>query len=187
MGTSIGVPTGVVHAANTSAAWRFPEATFDMVRLGLGLYGVQPSDDVARETRGTRPALKFSTRVVDVRPISKGESVGYGRTWRAERGGRLATIAAGYNDGLPRFMSNGGEVLIGGTRCPIVGNVCMDVAVVDVTDLDPPPSPGDEVVLFGSQGGATLTVDAIARRGHTISYEILCNVSPRVRRIFLRG
>ncbi len=181
------VPTGTVHAANTSAAWRFPDATFDMVRLGLGLYGVQPSEDVARETHGTRPALKFSTRIVDVRTISAGESVSYGRTWAAPRDGRLATIAAGYNDGLPRFMSNGGEVLIGGRRCSIVGNVCMDVAVVDVTDLEPPPEPGDEVVLFGTQGEQTLTVDAIAKRGHTISYEILCNVSPRVRRIFLRG
>ncbi len=182
-----GVDPGVVHAANTSAAWRLPEAAFDMVRLGLGLYGVQPSDDVARHASDTRPALKFSTKVVDVRPISKGKSVGYGLTWRAPRDGVLATIAAGYNDGFPRFMSNGGEVLIGGRRCPVVGNVCMDVAVVDVTDLTPLPSPGDEVVLFGGQGDETLTVDAIAARGGTISYEILCNVSPRVRRIFLRG
>jgi alanine racemase len=97
----------------------------------------------------------------------------------------LATIAIGYNDGFPRFMSNGGEVLIRGTRCPVVGRVCMDVSMVDITDL-PNVQVGDEVVVFGRQDGESLTVDEIARRGDTINYEILCNISPRVRRIFVR-
>jgi alanine racemase len=173
-----------VHAANTAAAWRFPEAHFDMVRVGLGLYGLAPSGAVY-ETGDMAPALRLTTRIVHVKRVEPGETVGYGRTWRAERETRVATIAAGYNDGLPRFMSNGGEVLIGGERCPIVGSVCMDVAMVDVTDV-PEAEVGDEVVIFGEQGGARITVDEIAERGDTINYEILCNVSPRVRRIFVR-
>ncbi len=174
----------IVHAANTAAAWRFPETHFDMVRVGLGLYGLAPSDAVY-ETGDMAHALRLTTRIVHMKTVEPGETVGYGRTWRAEQPTRIATIAVGYNDGLPRFMSNGGEVLIGGRRCPIVGSVCMDVSMVDITDV-PDVDIGDEVVIFGRQGDERVTVDEIAERGDTINYEILCNISPRVRRIFTR-
>ncbi len=177
---------GVVHAANTAAAWRFPEAHFDMVRVGLGLYGLAPSPAVSSSTDGAERALTFTTRIIHTKSVDAGETVGYGRSWRADRPRQIATIAAGYNDGLPRFMSNGGEVLIDGLHCPIVGDVCMDVSMVDVSGVDA-PKVGDEVVLFGTQNDARITVDEIAERGETINYEILCNISPRVRRIFLRG
>lgn len=180
-----GIRPPVVHAANTAAAWRFPESRYDMVRIGLGLYGVHPSSDVARATAGVEPAIEFVTEVIHINEVSDGESVGYGRTWRASGPRRIATIAAGYNDGFPRFMSNGGEVLIGGARCPVVGNVCMDVSMVDVTGVD--VEVGDEAVLFGTRGGETITIEEIASRGRTINYEILTNISPRVRRIFRRG
>ncbi len=180
-----GIDPPVVHAANTAGAWRFPQAHYDRVRVGLGLYGLAPSRAVAAETRGTRPALAFSTRIIHLKEVAAGESVGYNRTWVAPGPRRIATIAAGYNDGFPRFMSNGGEVLVGARRCPVVGNVCMDVSMVDVTDVAD-VAVGDEVVLFGRQGEALLSVDEIAARGHTINYEILCNISPRVRRIFVR-
>ncbi len=175
----------VVHAANTAAAWRFPEARYDVVRVGLGLYGVAPSTAVG--AAGTfRLALRFTSRVLQVRDVEAGESVGYGRTWRADRPSRIATVAIGYNDGFPRFMSNGGEVLIRGHRCPVVGNVCMDATMVDVTEVEGVVE-GDEVVLFGAQNGARIEVDELARRGNTITYEILTGISPRVRRIFRRG
>ncbi len=188
-----GIDPPLVHAANTAAAWRFPDAHFDAVRVGLGLYGLSPSDPVAAETDGVRPALAFTTRIIHLKEVADGTSVGYNRTWQADGRRRIATIAAGYNDGFPRFMSNGGEVLVDGRRCPVVGNVCMDVSMVDVTEVDDVKL-GDEVIIFGAHSEAAdgdeqqarISVDEIAARGGTINYEILCNISPRVRRIFVR-
>lgn len=182
---SRGIRPPLIHAANTAAAWRFPQARFDMVRIGLGLYGLHPSEDVATEARQVQGALQFTTRVLHIHDISAGESVGYGRTWKADSPRVLATIAAGYNDGLPRFLSNRGQVLINGHFCPLVGNICMDVAVVDITDAGL-VQVGDEVVLFGTQEDRSVHIDEWAAMGHTISYELLCNISPRVRRIFRR-
>jgi alanine racemase len=175
----------LIHAANTSATWRLPHARYGLVRMGLGLYGIDPSPDVASDVHDTQLAMRFVTQIIHTQLVEAGETVGYGRSWVAQTPRRIATIAAGYNDGFPRFMSNGGEVLIRGRRCPVVGKVCMDVSMVDVTDLDG-ASVGDEVVLFGPQGDQLITVDELAARGHTISYELLCNISPRVRRIFVR-
>ena len=180
-----GIDSGVVHAANTATAWRFPEARFDMVRVGLGLYGLHPSRAVEEIATPVRPVLRFSTRVLHVHQIEPGETVGYGRTWKATGARKLATLAAGYNDGFPRFLSNRGHVLINERRCPLVGSICMDVAVVDITDAGP-VEVGDEAVLFGSQGTSSIHVDEWASMGGTISYELLCNISPRVRRIFVR-
>ncbi|TXD41640.1 alanine racemase [Lujinxingia vulgaris] len=182
-----GVPTGVVHAANTAAAWRHRRARYSMVRVGLGLYGLHPSEAVGDVARGVRPALRFTTRILHLQQVEPGDTVGYGRTWRCEgQARRLATIAVGYNDGFPRFLSNGGEVMVGGRRCPVVGNVCMDVAMIDVTDAGA-VRVGDEVLLFGeaSPEGPAIAVEEWAERGQTISYELLCRISPRVRRIFL--
>lgn len=181
----LGIELQFVHAANTAAAWRFPQARYDLVRVGLGLYGLHPGEAVARTARGTRQALRMVTRVIHLHEVEPGETVGYGRMFHVKHSMRLATIAAGYNDGFPRFMSNGGEVLIGGVRCPVVGNVCMDVAMVDVSAV-PDVAVGDEVVLFGKQGAESIRVEEWAERGRTISYEILCNISPRVRRIFIK-
>ena len=180
-----GLRPPLIHAANTAAAWRFPQARFDMVRVGLGLYGLHPSSEVGQRAT-TKEVLTFTTRILHIHDLPPGESVGYGRTYRTDQTRRLATIAAGYNDGLPRFLSNRGEVLILGQRCPLVGSICMDVAVVDITDLKGSPSVGTEVVLFGSQENETLSIDEWAKKGLTISYELLCNISPRVRRIFRR-
>ena len=180
-----GVELEVVHASNTSAAWRFPQARYDMVRVGLGLYGLHPSQDVASEAHGTRPAMAFKTKIIHLKWVEVGESVGYGRSWVARRRTRVATIAAGYNDGFPRAMSNGGEVLIAGERAPIIGRVCMDTSMVDVSDITSPLAVDDEVVLFGQSGERRIEVDALAARAGTISYEVLCNISPRVRRIFV--
>lgn len=178
-----GIDPGVVHAANTSAGWRFKQARYDMIRVGLGLYGLSPSLDVAAVSTVTRAALRFETQVIFLQNVEPGAGVGYNQTWRAERSTRLATIAVGYNDGFSRAMSNGGQVLVRGVRCPVVGRVCMDVSVVDVSDVEGVQI-GDEVVLFGQQHEETIEIEEMARRGQTISYEILCNISPRVRRIF---
>ncbi len=179
-----GLDPGLVHAANTAAAWRFPEARYDMVRIGLGLYGYHPSYATS-EIADTVAALRFETRVIHVKTVTEGDTVSYGRTWAAQGERRIATIAAGYNDGFSRFMSNGGHVLIRGQRCSVVGTVCMDVSMVDVTHL-PEVEVGDAVVLFGKQGKNEITVNEIADRGRTINYEVLCKIAPRVRRIFTR-
>ena len=179
-----GIDPPLVHAANTAAAWRFPEARFDMIRVGLGLYGLHPSKAVARESDSSvRPALRMTTRVLHIQRIEAGETVGYGRTWRADEPRTLATLAAGYNDGVPYFLSNRGDVLINGRRCPVVGSICMDVSVIDITEAGD-VEVGDEAVLFGRQDGASIHVDEWAAMGDTINYELLCNISPRVRRIF---
>ena len=180
-----GIEVDMVHAANTAAAWRWPEARYDSLRVGLGLYGLSPSAAVDEEADPIQPALSYRTQIIHLHDVEKGESVSYNRTWRAPERRRIATIAVGYNDGFPRYMSNGGAVLVGGRRCPVVGSVCMDVSMVDVTECDEVQI-GDEVVVFGEQDGESITVDEIARRGNTINYEILCNISPRVRRIFVR-
>ena len=180
-----GIDPGVVHAANTSAGWRFEQARYDMVRVGLGLYGLAPSLDVAQASAVTRPAIRFETQVIFLQDVEPGAGVSYNQTWRAARRTRLATIAVGYNDGFSRAMSNGGHVLVRGVRCPVVGRVCMDVSVVDVSDVSGVQI-GDEVVLFGQQQEETIPVEEMARRAGTISYEILCNISPRVQRIFVQ-
>jgi alanine racemase len=174
-----------VHAANTAGAWRFPSSRYDMVRVGLGLYGFHPSHDVEITAHDTRPALRFTTQIIHVKEVEPGTSISYGRRWVSPERRVIATIAAGYSDGFGRFMSNGGIVLVHGQRCEVVGSVCMDVSMVDVTHI-PDAKVGDEVVLFGTQGEALLRVEEMADRGDTINYEILCKVSPRVRRIFVR-
>jgi len=181
------IDPGCVHAANTAAAWRFPDAHFDMVRVGLGLYGFSPGPAVTREHGDQlHPAVALTTRVLKTRRLEPGDTVSYGRTWRANDPTDIAVIAAGYNDGLPRFMSNGGGVLVDGHRCPIVGAVCMDVTMVDVSNHPDEVQKDDDVLVFGHRDQRQLPIDDIARRGDTINYEILCNVSPRVRRIFVR-
>lgn len=175
-----------VHAANTAAAWRFPQTRYDMIRVGLGIYGLHPSKAVEADSSSqVSPALRMTTRVLNLQYVEPGDTVGYGRTWRADERRHLATLAAGYNDGYPYFLSNCGEVLINGCRCPVVGSVCMDVTVVDVTDAGE-VEVGDEAVLFGRQDDGFIHIDEWARLGDTINYELLCNVSSRVRRIFLK-
>ena len=179
-----GHTTLTLHVANTAAAWRLPQASYGMVRLGLGLYGVSPSQAVQPSMAPTIQALRLVTQVIHLSDLRPGESVGYGRGFVAQDPMRLATIALGYNDGFPRLMSDGGHVLIHGRRCPVVGSVCMDVATVDVSALGQSVQVGDDVVIFGDPDGL-VTLDEMAKRCHTISYEILCNISSRVHRIFL--
>ena len=178
-----GIEYGKAHIGNTAGAIRFKEARRDLVRIGLGVYGFSPSPAVGGNLE---PALSMSTQIIDIREIKKGESLGYGRSWFAERDSRIGTIACGYYDGFRRFMSNGGEVLVRGKRVPVVGKVCMDVSMIDVTDIRDAEE-GDRVIIFGEQDGNTISADEIAVRGQTINYEILTGISSRVKRIFLKS
>lgn len=173
----------VLHVANSAALFRHPESHFDWVRPGLALYGYPGSDTIDAPLR---PALRWRTEVLRVRTLQAGESVGYGRSFRAHAETRLATIPVGYGDGLLRSASNRGQVLIGGVRCPIVGNIAMDLTTVDVSGVSG-VAVGDEVLLLGEQGGAVLDARDLALASGTIPYEVLTNVSRRVPRVYLNG
>lgn len=167
------------HAANSAVALLAPEAYFSMVREGISLYGYPP----VKTDLAFRPALSWITEVVNVKTVHPGDTIGYGRTFEAEHEMRIATIAVGYGDGYHRSLSNRGEVLIRGHRAPIVGRVCMDQTMVDVSDI-PDVCTGDEVVLIGTQEAETIDAEQVAAWAGTISYEVLLAATQRVPRIF---
>ncbi|MEJ8758669.1 bifunctional UDP-N-acetylmuramoyl-tripeptide:D-alanyl-D-alanine ligase/alanine racemase [Pontibacter sp. H259] len=166
----------IKHVLNSAGIVRFPEHQLDMVRLGIGLYGVEATGS---EQQALKPVSILKTTVSQVKSITKGETVGYSRKGIADSDKTIATIAIGYADGYDRRFSNGaGQVIINGKRCPIIGNVCMDMCMVDVTGLH--VKAGDEAIVFGPK----LTLTEMATRIGTIPYELLTNVSSRVKRIF---
>jgi alanine racemase len=169
----------VNHAANSAASVRFPHARLDVVRPGLALYGAMPSKAVSLP--GLEGALCLRTRVMAVHEITPGTAVSYGELWRARRPSRVATLPIGYADGYPRRVQDA-AVLLGGRRVPIIGAVCMDMLMIDVTDL-PEDALGGAVTLIGRDGTETITVDDVARWAGTVSYEILCGISKRVPRV----
>ena len=168
------------HAANTAAAVRFPDARLDAVRPGLALYGVMPSPHVG--VPGAEPALRLTTRIMALHHIQPGMTVSYGGLWRATRPSLVATLPVGYADGYPRHVRDA-VVLLRGQRAAIVGAVCMDMLMVDVTDVTG-AAVGDTVTLIGDDGGHRISVDDLARWAGTISYEILCGISKRVPRVY---
>ncbi|TMD08390.1 MAG: alanine racemase [Chloroflexi bacterium] len=175
-------PDVLVHCANSAAALRFPEMRHDLVRPGIALYGYAPPESAG--VVPLRPALTFAACVTQVKTVRAGDTVGYGRTWTAERDTRLATVAAGYADGVHRTQSNRGHVLIGGVRCPIVGRVSMDMISVDVSAVDG-IGPGDEAIVIGGRDTVHLGADEVGEAGGTVAYEVLCAVSARVPRILV--
>ncbi len=179
--TARGLRPSLVHAANSAATLVLPEARFDMVRPGIAIYGLAPSDEV-RLPEGFRPALAFKTQVAQVKEIPAGEGIGYGATYVTTRPTCIAVLPVGYADGFRRAPANWGEVLIRGRRAPLVGRVSMDQCVVDVTEI-PGVRQGDEVVLIGRQGDDELTAEAVAERLGTISYEVVAALLARVPRI----
>jgi alanine racemase len=169
------------HIANSAATMREPAAHFDMVRTGIAIYGLSPFADDP-EPRGLRPALRLSSYVAGIREVGPGESVGYGRRFVADRAARLAIVPIGYADGVSRALTNRGEVLIAGRRCPIAGTISMDQLTVLLPDDPGAVRPGDEVVFIGRSGAERILAEDVARQLDTINYEIACDVSPRVVR-----
>ena len=171
----------LVHLANSAATITLPAAYFDMVRPGLMLYGVYPSPNM-KEQINLKPVLSWKTKILQLKNVPSGTSVSYGQTYVTERESLIATLPMGYADGYPRFLSNRGEALVRGQRARIAGRVCMDLTMIDVTDIRNVRQ-GDEVVLLGRQGGAEISADEIAAWANTISYEILTSIGTRVPRI----
>ncbi len=176
-----GLRPPLVHASNSAATLSLPEARFDMVRPGIAIYGLDPSSEV-RVPDGFRPALMFKTQVAQVKMVPAGECISYGCAFTTERPTRIAVLPVGYADGFRRSPHNWGFVLLHGQEAPILGRVCMDQCMVDVTDI-PQTRMGDEVVLIGRQGDAILTAEQVAERLGTINYEVVAEILARVPRV----
>ena len=172
------------HICNSAGILRFPEMHLDLVRAGIILYGLMPPGcpepvvDI-----DLKPVMNWYAKVIHVKTVPAGTTVSYGRHFKAERTTEVTTVGIGYADGLSRKLSNGFELIIGGKRCPRIGNICMDMCMADTTDLEVRPAVGDRVTVFGSARSA----DELAEALGTINYEITCDVGKRVRRIYVGG
>ncbi|HQY24644.1 MAG TPA: alanine racemase [Thermoflexales bacterium] len=175
--TAAGLRPPLVHAANSAATLRHPRARYDLVRCGIALYGLDPDPDTPKPA-DFKPALSLITRVAQIKDLPAGASVSYGRRWYAGRASRIATLPIGYADGVRRVPA-WREALVGGQRVPIVGRICMDYCMLDITDI-PGVARGDEVVMFGRQGDEQITVEEVAGWLGTIPYEVTCALSERV-------
>lgn len=188
-----GVNIPVCHAANSSALLSHPESHYQMVRPGIILYGAIPSPNLQpivqahyKNTPGHRlqPVMHWKSRILGLNQISKGRTLSYGGTFTTERDSLIATLPVGYADGLRRALSGKMEVLVRGKRIPQVGTICMDLCLVDVTDL-PDVREGEEVVLFGKQGDNEIRIEEMAEHANTLAYEIMCGIGKRVPRIYV--
>ncbi len=171
-----------IHISNSAAAMNFDADMFDFIRLGIASYGMDPRSSKRQDELS--PVLSWETTISFVKHIMKGEPVSYGRTFIAPERMKVATIPIGYADGYSRLLSNKGQVLIGGKRCSILGRVCMDQFVVDVSHIDSVEE-GDRVVLIGRMGDEEISAEELANIIGTINYEITCNISKRVPRRYL--
>ncbi|NLO38700.1 MAG: alanine racemase [Ruminiclostridium sp.] len=182
----IGILIPVKHISNSGGILQYPTLDLDMVRPGIILYGLYPSDEVDKTVIELKPAMSLKAKVVMVREVEPGVPVSYGRTYTTKRKSRIATIPIGYADGYSRLLSNTGRVLIHGEYAPVLGRVCMDQCMVDVTDIPTPVKTGDEVVLFGKQGNREITVEEVAALSQTVNYEVVCLIGKRVPRVYLK-
>lgn len=169
----------LLHAANSAAIIDLPESYFEMVRLGISLYGVYPSDEVIQASLPLKQALRLCTRIVHLKTVPKGTTIGYGSTFVTKTDTAVGTLPIGYADGLPRGLSNRGYVLVKGIRCPIIGRVCMDQCMIDVTSVTD-LAVGQEVIVYDQD-----TLAELSALAGTIPYELLCAVSKRVPRRYL--
>ena len=182
----IGMKFPVCHLYNSAAITEL-EPEFDMAREGIILYGLLPSDEVdLSRIGGVKPAMALRSHVSLVKTLPAGIPVSYGCTYVTDKESVIATVMAGYADGVPRLLSNCGEVIIRGVKAPIVGRVCMDQFMVDVSHI-PGVCAGDVVTIFGTDGEVTITADEVAVKARTIGYEVVCGIAPRVPRVYLKN
>jgi len=182
----VGIHIPVKHACNSAGIIQYPHMHLDMVRPGIILYGLYPSKEVQRESIYLRPAMTLKANVILVKEVDKDACISYGRTFRTSRKSKIATVPIGYADGYTRLMSNKGRMIVNGEFAPVVGRICMDQCMLDVTDLKHEVHVGDEVVIFGSQNGASISVDEIAAEVGTINYELICIIGKRIPRVYIK-
>lgn len=179
-----GVTIPLRHICNSAGIMEFDDHRFEMVRSGIITYGIYPSEEVKKERLDLIPALSWKSHVIHVKEVGPGIGVSYGATYVTEKPmTRIATVSAGYADGYPRALSNQGCVLIHGKKAPIIGRICMDQMMVDVTDI-PDVQVEDVVTLVGTDGDETITIEEIANLAARFDYEMLCDISSRVTRVY---
>ena len=178
-----GIRFKIRHCANSAAIIDLPEYKLDMVREGIILYGLKPSDEVDASMK-YYPALELKTHVIFVKELGAGESISYGRTFVTDRPMRIATVAIGYADGYPRSLSNKGYVLIHGKKAKVVGRVCMDQMMIDVTDI-PDVNVEDVVTVVGKDGSEEITFEEVGELSGRFNYEFVCDISERVERKYV--
>jgi len=178
-----------IHAAASAGALLYPETGFNMIRVGIGAYGIWPSREtqLASRERGRKisltPALTWKTRIVQIKTVQAGDYIGYGLTYQASHRMKIAVLPIGYYDGYDRKLSNSGRALAGGCAVPVVGRVMMNMTALDVTDVD--VKQDDEVVLIGRQGNAEIRVEELAEKIGTIAYEVVARINPAIRRMLM--
>lgn len=180
-----GIDIGMRHISN-SAAIMTGRTKYPLVRAGIVLYGNYPSGEMDKSLLDLKPSLSVRARIVNVAPLKKGESVSYGHTFTAKEDMKVATLAAGYADGIFRSLSNKGEVVVAGTRCRILGRICMDQMMVDVTNA-PACGTGDEALIFGVLDGAELPLEEVAKTAGSFNYELMCEIGRRMARIYFEN
>jgi len=185
----VGVHIPVKHIANSAAILKYPQMHLDLVRPGLILFGLSPFDETQNALLkfDLKPAMQIKSYVIMNKQVETGVDVSYGRTFTTKRPSKIVTVPIGYADGYLRSLSNKAHVLIHGQKAPVVGRVCMDQCMVDVTDLEGDVCIGDEVVLIGTQGNETITASQIAQLAGTINYEVVSLVGRRVPRIYFKA
>ncbi len=181
-----GIEIPVKHVCNSAGTMQYPEMHLDMVRPGVILYGLYPSKDVDREKIRLKPAMTLKANVIMVKDVEPDTCISYGRIFRTSRKSKIATIPIGYADGYTRLLSNKGRMLVNGEFAPVVGRICMDQCMIDVTELKNEVHVGDEVVVFGNQNGSSISVDEIAADIGTINYELVCIIGKRIPRVYLK-
>jgi alanine racemase len=179
-----GVTIPIRHVCNSAALMEFDQP-YDMVRFGVSLYGLYPSEEVDKRHLDLQPAMCWKTHIVHLKTVPAGTGISYGHTFVAQRSTRVATLPVGYADGYPRALSNQGRVIIRGQYAPILGRVCMDQCMVDVTEI-PGAALEDEVLLLGRQGGCAVTMEELGAMSASFNYETACRVGQRVPRVYVR-
>lgn len=176
----------IKHCSNSAGIMEIRDADMDVVRAGIALYGLYPSDEVSRESMPLHPVLSWYSHIVYIKTVHKGQSISYGGTFTAERDTQVATIPVGYGDGYPRSLSNKGYVLIHGKKAPILGRVCMDQFMVDVSDI-PEAKEEDRVTLIGYDGEAHISGEELGDLSGRFNYELVCDIGKRVPRVYRKG
>lgn len=180
---AVGVEISVLHCSNSAGIIRVPEANLNVVRAGIAIYGIYPSNEVERDIIRLEPAMELFSHITYVKEVGPGAAVSYGGTFVTDRVTRIATIPVGYADGYPRALSNKGRVLIHGKSARILGRICMDQFMVDVTNI-PEASAGDEVTLIGRDGDEMISMEELGDLSGRFSYEFACEVNKRVPRVY---
>lgn len=175
-----------IHAGNSAAAIDLPGLTYSMVRLGISMYGLYPSEDVDQTKIELKPVLSLKTGIVHLKTLPAGSGVSYGTIYHTKGDEQIGTLPIGYADGYSRMLSGKAEVLVRGKRVPIVGKICMDQCMINLSDV-PDVCALDEVVVIGEQGEERITAEDVARQLGTINYEIICMISHRVARVYVRN